>query len=105
MCENDPRLEAEIARLNEIEGEKRFLLDKSIGGPDVPRPTDKFILDCLGGPLKSEAQIKAEARENVEKAYAAEKRARVEQENVRQSMIERYEKAQARKTRKAKPKR
>lgn len=81
-------IEDEVQRLREEEEYKRFLYDKTIGGSNVPRPTDEYIEKCVG-PLKSEQDIMREAEEIVRKQDEAEQLA-LKRQDVYQRSLEQH---------------
>lgn len=85
--ETDKRLAAEISNLKQKEEEKKFLYDKSIGGPNVPRPSDRYIEASIG-PLKNDEQIRREAENAIQKQNIAAKQEAVRQAAVNRSMRE-----------------
>lgn len=80
---------AERERLQKIEQERAFLKDKSIGGQNVPRPTEDFIDRSLGQPL-SNREIAEQAGQKAETQIAQERAAeeRREREAVRKMQQE-----------------
>ncbi len=88
--EFEKQLAAEISHIQKKEADKRFLYDKTIGGPNVPRPSDKYIKACVG-PLKNDTQIRKEAAENIRRQKEAEEREAQRQEAVARSIQEHNE--------------
>ena len=72
----DQRIAGELAKLRELNDAQLLSLDKSVGGPRVPRPSDEYINRSYGGPPKSEAELlreavkKVDAQERQEAAHA-----------------------------------
>lgn len=67
----DEIFQKEKERLKDIEKNKEFLLDKSIGGPNALRPSDQFIMENVGKPL-SERDIIDKAGEVSDKIFEKE---------------------------------
>ena len=65
----------EMAKQKEAQDERDFLKDKSIGGPNAPRPTDAYIDQSLGNSMSrmeqaQEAGKQADKRMNREETQA-----------------------------------
>jgi hypothetical protein len=70
--ELEKRVAAQLERLREKEAEKKMLYDKSIGGPQALRPSDAFIERNVGR-LKTEEQLRQEARQKALKELKTER--------------------------------
>ena len=84
------RYKEELKQLEKREAEKRFLYSKNPGGgldAPAPRPSDDFIQKCVG-PLKSQAELRTEAKANIAKQERAEKQERERAYEVRRSMAQ-----------------
>ena len=94
--ELEKKFAAELERLRKEEAHKKLLYDRNIGGQNVPRPSRSFVEQSVG-PLKSDEQIRREAREQAMRTQRAaeieaERRAEVERSmREHQSRIEKQQ--------------
>lgn len=83
----ESRMEAELSCLRANEVEKRMLHDRTIGGSNVPRPSQEFI-ERHTGPLHSEQELQQHARQTIERQQREEKVAEKRQSQFSRSLRE-----------------